>query len=313
MNKTINFFVAIALVLATVGANSASLSKASQSEDASTLYRQGLAYNNRNMSYWDPVKARALFKKAALQGHARAQNSLGTMYEQGIGGVKSQTEAENWYLKAGEQNLTNAEFNLGLFYAKANKIQKSISWYKKAAEKGLARAQINLAFMYSQVKNAKESARWTEKAALQGNETAQLYLGMLYASGDGVAKSSKKSESWYLKAAAQGNVTAQVNLSIMYIGSKHYKEAIKWAQKAAVQGENNAQYNLAYLYSGGKGIKRDHEKAYLWFSLAKRNGYNVSQINQALKYTKSKLSPTKVNAIKKLTDVCFKSHYKQCD
>jgi len=92
-------------------------------------------------------EAVAFFRKAAEQGDAEAQNSLGVMYAKGEEVVQSDTEAAKWYKKAAEQGLATAQFNLGVMYQKGEGVFQSdteaIKWHKKAAEQGNAEAQKN--------------------------------------------------------------------------------------------------------------------------------------------------------------------------
>ena len=52
------------------------------------------------------------YQKAAEQGHANAQNSLGFCYRNGLGVSKNKIEAIKWYRKAAEQGNINAQKNL---------------------------------------------------------------------------------------------------------------------------------------------------------------------------------------------------------
>ena len=45
----------------------------------------------------------AWLRKAALQGHARAQNRLAEIYERGTGVPKSYKESLKWYRRAASQ------------------------------------------------------------------------------------------------------------------------------------------------------------------------------------------------------------------
>jgi TPR repeat protein len=53
-----------------------------------------------------------------------------------------------------EQGAADAQFNLGLFYAKGEGVPQSyaeaVKWYSKAAEQGFVRAQHNLGTMYGE-------------------------------------------------------------------------------------------------------------------------------------------------------------------
>ena len=52
----------------------------------------------------DLAKARAWYEKAAVQGHAKAQNNLGVMYGLGQGVAKDLSKAREWFEKAATQN-----------------------------------------------------------------------------------------------------------------------------------------------------------------------------------------------------------------
>ena len=51
-----------------------------------------------------------------MQGHADAQLCLGQLYESGRGIVKSDMEAERWFIMAAEQGNLEAQHNLGIFH-----------------------------------------------------------------------------------------------------------------------------------------------------------------------------------------------------
>ena len=55
--------------------------------------------------------------KAAEQGDAAAQYSLGVLYSTGEGVLQDDKKAITWYRKAAEQGHAHAQFNLGIGYA----------------------------------------------------------------------------------------------------------------------------------------------------------------------------------------------------
>ncbi len=102
----------------------------------------------RAMDYYDVekfAKAAKYLKKAALQGHIKAQNNLGTMYYEGQGVTQNFTEAANWYRKSAEQNNVDAQFNLAAMYKKGEGVEKDITqaiyWLRKAVAQGDQYAQ----------------------------------------------------------------------------------------------------------------------------------------------------------------------------
>jgi TPR repeat protein len=57
----------------------------------------------------DSAQARKWYEKAARQGHAQAQVSLGIMYSQGLGGPEDTTQGLNWIAKSAEQGNKGAK------------------------------------------------------------------------------------------------------------------------------------------------------------------------------------------------------------
>lgn len=127
-------------------------------------------------------------KQSAEAGDKHAQLMLGTMYEDGLGGLPSDLrEAAYWYEQAARQGYTKAQYNLGLLY-----------------EDGRGVSQ-----------NYEQAAYWYEKAAKSGFIEAQNNLGVLYVLGNGVKQDKKKAAKLFTLAAEKGNADAQRNLSML--------------------------------------------------------------------------------------------------
>ena len=73
------------------------------------MYTKGNDYY-QNDRYKDAVY---WYRKAAGQGYANAQNTLGVMHLKGQGVKQSYKQAVAWYRKAAEQGLFVAQYNLG--------------------------------------------------------------------------------------------------------------------------------------------------------------------------------------------------------
>ncbi len=54
--------------------------------------------------------------------------------------------------------------------------------------------------------------------------------------------------------------------------SPDYTTAAQWFEQAAQRGLPDSQFNLAVLYENGLGVKRDPSRAFMWLSIAARNG-----------------------------------------
>jgi len=89
-----------------------------------------------------------MYRKAAVNGDAKAQYNLGLCYYNGNGVNKDMEKAVEWYLKAAEQGHAEAQYALGQCYYYSSGVNKDISkavgWYRKAAEQGHAEAQMKL-------------------------------------------------------------------------------------------------------------------------------------------------------------------------
>ena len=137
------------------------------------------AYKSQNYA-----EALSWFRKAADQGNAQAQCSLGYMYNTGRGVAQDYAEAVRWYRNAADQGDAIAQYNLGVMYDNGTGVNQ----------------------------NYAEAVNWFRKAANQGNANAQCHLGSMYYNGTGVDKDLAKAREWWEKAAAQGNPTAKSNL-----------------------------------------------------------------------------------------------------
>jgi TPR repeat protein/DNA-directed RNA polymerase subunit RPC12/RpoP len=199
-------------------------------------------------------------KVSAENGNPFWQCALAEDYEFGLLGVSTNiVEAVKWYHKAAEQGNAEAQFNLGVCYAKGEGVDQdsyeAVKWYRMAAEQGDKRAQLNLATMLRTgdgvPMDGKEAAKWFGKAAEQGDIQAQNMLGWMYDTGNGVPEDSVEAVKWYRKAAEQGAANAQNSLGVCYrLGKgvpKDFVQAYKWSSLASAQGDEKAKQNLLNL------------------------------------------------------------------
>src|SRR2546430_722208 len=147
-------------------------------------------------------KVLAEIRAGADKGDAKAQYELGRAFFSGTLGVaKDEAEAVKWFRKAAEQNVADAQFNLGVCYANGQGVPEddaeSVKWFRKAAEQNLADAQYN--------------------------------LGVCYDSGEGVVKDEVEAYKWWLLAAGQGNDDAKYNMTI--VENKMSREQIAEGQR----------------------------------------------------------------------------------
>ena len=123
----------------------------------------------------------AALRAAAHEGDARAQNHLGTLFEDG--------------------RYVGRDFRRAIF------------WYRKSADKGNAEGQLNLGRMYrgglGVERDERRAVFWYRAAAGQGLAAAQFFLALMYESGRGVDRDLVSSWMWYSLAAEQGDEDAR--------------------------------------------------------------------------------------------------------
>lgn len=77
-------------------------------------------------------------RKAAEQGDAVAQFTLGFAYAKGVGVTRDDAEAAKWFRKAAEQGNAAAQGILGLMYRTGQGVTRddveAVKWFSKSAE-----------------------------------------------------------------------------------------------------------------------------------------------------------------------------------
>jgi hypothetical protein len=100
------------------------------------------------------IEAEKWYRKSANQGYAKAQFSLGNLYQNGAALPQNDSKAFEWYEKAAKQGHAEAQCFLGTYYENGGKgvikdFSQAVKWYRKAAMQGWADAQGSLAFCYA--------------------------------------------------------------------------------------------------------------------------------------------------------------------
>ena len=184
---------------------------------------------------------------------------------------------------AADKGQPEAQFDLGLLYAKGLGVQRDLQvaqqWYEAAAAQGNAQAEYSLAQMYAQgwgiPANDDSALRWMQMADGSNNDN-QVDLGWLAIEGYGVATDYTKAAYWYRLAADQGHAEAQFDLARLYSGGKgvprDQTQAFKLYQMSAMQGYAPAAVRLGRRYATGRGVEKDEAQAFFWWTVAARHG-----------------------------------------
>ena len=144
------------------------------------MYRKGdnVVQNDTQAVYW--------YRKAANQGYANAQNSLGGMYAMGLGVEQDYSQAVYWARKAANQGEASSQYNLGRMYAKGTGVEQdnaqAVYWYQKAANQGHIKAKKALKNKNTDVENTpKKSSRGVQKLfGIKLNKNINNYVSKTY-------------------------------------------------------------------------------------------------------------------------------------
>jgi uncharacterized protein len=116
------------------------------SNQADLQFYLGRAYDRGDgVPKQDFAQAATWWRKAAEQGHAPAQSTLGYLYFSGKGVPQDDVEAATWWRKAADQGHAEAQFSLGMGYSLGRGVMQDhaqgASWYRKSAEQGFEPAR----------------------------------------------------------------------------------------------------------------------------------------------------------------------------
>jgi TPR repeat protein len=221
-------------------------------------------------------------RREAENGAAEYQNTLGDLYETGLGGVeRDNKESFRWTKMAADQGYAAAEYSIGRYYRSGIGVEAddktAFEWMQKSALQGNADAEEMLAQFFQggigTSKDANAAVEWHKKAADHGEAYANGYVAEAYAQGEGVPRDDAQAEEWIDKAIKAGNIIGLERIGEVYRDQDDFPHAERWWNVSANYGDPVSQYQLCWLYSEQHGaVPEDLGKAYLWCSLAAKNG-----------------------------------------
>lgn len=214
---------------------------AAEAGDADAQFQLGTLYNSYAPGTdrkGRKTEALSWFRKAAEQGHVKAQYWTGLYYRHGLNVVaENQAEADIWFSKAAAQGHTGAMRYLGR--------------YREAADLGNPRAQFELGDQFMEKDDPTEAMSWYLKAAnnpdgLDGRAStageAAYQIAKMYEEGKGVPKNDETALSWLFKAAEKGDPEAPWDIARRYakgIGvPKDTAVAAEWYVEAESRGQD---------------------------------------------------------------------------
>jgi hypothetical protein len=243
----------------------------------------------------------AEFTPLAEAGDARAQYYLGAMLLGGLGTPRDEAKAADYLGRAAAQNHAQGQLALGLLYLQGRGVArdeaKGADLVRRAADTGVAAAQYAMGQLVAEgragfPKDAAVAAQWFKAAADQSYVPAYCWLGELADR----EKNATEAVAWWRKGAASGDRSCQFLLGRAYLEGKgglprDANEALAWIRRAANQRLPTAQVALATAYERGTGVPTDYVLAYMWFNLARSQGYHPPQAREAMAALEKKMTP----------------------
>jgi len=221
----------------------------------------------------------------AKQGDPAAMTLVAEIYARGLGLAKNEKEAADWYGKAADAGVAEAQFQYALVLLDGRLAGKDEARAKKlmqaAADSGNRLAQFNLAQMIldseSGTAGQLKAVEYYMKAAEAGLPDAQYAVSQIYANGaGGISKDEPEARKWLLLSAQQNFDTAQVDLGSWLVegkgGPRDMKAGFGWMRRAAQGGNVAGQNRLAKLYVEGLGVEPDSIEGAAWYIIARRAG-----------------------------------------
>jgi uncharacterized protein len=181
----------------------------------------------------DYKTALKVWMPAAEAGDAEAQNTVGEIFERGLGTEPNYVVAALWFERAAKQGHKGAQFNLGTLYEAGNGVKKdkieALNWYRRAwglsedslqyrsdDERALiAEAEQNIKTAQVSIKEQEEKLRQREKTVAEREEDARLIATR--ARIDAAAAAAAAAEA---KAAAEAAQNSQPQQTAAYDSSR---------------------------------------------------------------------------------------------
>jgi uncharacterized protein len=233
------------------------------------------------------LTARDLAEPRAEMGDAAAQTLLAEIYARGLGVPRNEAEAANWYGRAAQNGVPEAQFQYAMMLLDGRGVAKDAkqahALMEEAANAGNRLAQFNYAqiLVGEQVEPTaelmKRAADLYEKAAEQKLADAEFAMAEVFTHGvGGRPVDEAKARDMLQRAARQGFDTAELEYASWLIagrgGPQDAQAGFNWMKLAAEGGNVAAQNRLAKLYVEGIGNDGDPVLAAAWYLKAQRHG-----------------------------------------
>ena len=157
----------------------------------------------------DNQKAGTYFRKGADTGDVGCMFKLAEMCEHGLGMVKNEQLAFQWYLRAAEAGDVTGMTAVGHCYmggygGTTQNLREAERWFKQAADTGDPEGLTGYGDYLLEHGSKSDAAWYYQKAVEGGYGEAAFKLGKMYRDGNGVNKSSSNAQRYFNAAENLG-------------------------------------------------------------------------------------------------------------
>jgi TPR repeat protein len=180
----------------------------------------------------DPAEAVGWYRKAADQGYAPAQTSLGYMYQEGVLLQRDPVQAVHWYMLSAQQGDAAGEADLALCYLTGDGVardnDKAFAWFYSAARQDDAMAENHLGTLYrlghGVARDLPASFAWYYRSAQNGDAYGKWSLAYAYENGLGVTRDLRESLRWYKEAQAALPANEKLRRQVALVSIRNFLE-----------------------------------------------------------------------------------------
>ena len=195
--------------------------------DPAAQYWLGIAYAQGRGAKKDAAQALGWLRKAAQQGHVRAQQKLDAPETQMPDQLFARYQREpdqakrmEYLKKSAQMGYTPAQAELGDCYAQGRGVEKDYvkasEWYRRAAEQPPQQPEApqqtetpqQLFELYQQESDQAKRMDYLKKSAETGYAQAQAWMALTYSQGYGVEKNAAEAARWLQRLAQQNSPEA---------------------------------------------------------------------------------------------------------
>jgi TPR repeat protein len=196
--------------------------KAASSGDLVAAFNIGICLANGVGVERDDRRAAAWIGRAAADVR-EAQYVYGRMLAEGKGVAQDPEAARDYFAKAAQRGLVDAEVALAEMMLNGRGGPKDVMsarlLFERAADKSHAGAMYALGMLDSGLEGQPEdpirACQWFEAAASRGHRDAQFMAGHCALAGQGCAIDEERAADWFRQAARQGHEQARKELRVL--------------------------------------------------------------------------------------------------